>query len=173
MASSAVRLWRKHVRADVRRRTRTHQSLYRKYFDDWGAFVRQQRADVVYRDKVFAFTDRVQRDRHCHLLRRWRALVRYNKKLEVCHSYLSKRVYFRRLRQVFVFMRNSYSNSLYWRHKQVEVDHAHMASLQSLARLEIADLQNERKRTLRTNEELETRVREMEEVGDICIMSFC
>lgn len=138
--------WRNHVRWIIAEKQHNEEILLRTVFTAWVVFVPMEKKERKIKDAVeHMFTSTTDRKIH-GLFRRWKSIARKRRRLHRCRDYLRWKHEKRVKTMYWSKLRCFWSKALYWREKEVSIEHGHLSALNDLQDKEINELQKEKDR---------------------------
>lgn len=146
LALWGLETWRTHVSWIISKRQRDENMLISTVFHAWVLFVPMEKKERKIKDSV-EYMFESTKDKQVHsFLRRWRNVARKRRRLYKCSDYLQWKCEKKIKSKYWSRLRCFWSKALYWREKEVTIEHDHLVALNDLQDKEINELQQEKDR---------------------------
>ena len=138
--------WRTHVRWIIAKKRHDEEMLIRTVFHAWVVFVPMEKKERLIKDAVEHMFTSTKDKQIYSFLRRWRSIARKKRRLRRCRDYLTWKHEKKIKSNYWSKLRCLWSKALYWREKEVTIEHDHLVALNDLQDKEISELQKEKNR---------------------------
>lgn len=146
LALWGLETWRTHVTWIVAKKRQDERMLLATVFHAWVVFVPMEKKERRVKD-IIESKFNVSKDNHIHyLIQRWRGCATKKRRLRRCRDYLEWKSRKRMASKYWSKLRCLWSKALFWREKEVTIEHDHLVALNDLQDKEISELQNEKDR---------------------------
>ena len=155
--------WHSVVRRVVGERRERRRYVLQTIVTGWKEYSRESKAARVLEEGQRALQHSVQRRRQCEAFRLWQARIRQQKQLQRSMEYIAYMQKRRSLRVTFTSWRCCFTKLLFWKVKELSVEHSRVAALNDLNRQTLEDLEQEQNRTIEQSSVLEQSVVALQE----------
>jgi hypothetical protein len=145
-AGAAVRRWREVVRRHVDRRVEKRLFVFQKIVSGWKAFTAECKADRRLQQGLQDLEHRVKARLQSHSILRWQQSVRDKKRQAHCEQYFRWLKQRRTLQATFSAWRCKFTQQLFWKLRELSIEHSRAKELDALHQQEIAELTAEQQR---------------------------